>query len=231
MIALIPDEAFVNALRDGHKILDIAGKAGEFALSVYERMKALGCDETAVHDGESTFFRYGREHQGCLVHELRYLKGSMDNEPELTWASMMREFLQFLIHYVNTVKECGRMRLTDEEKDSFIRQYDEIICLAEQEYRDHPPNRKYYIEGYNTMKRLKKHRDYYLKFLSDIGIPYQNNPAELIARKEKMHSKQSGGYRSEKYSQYHCDVLSVMESNRVLGISRYSTLLEILKRH
>ena len=81
------------------------------------------------------------------------------------------------------------------------------------------------------MKRLKKRREHYLRFLSDLSIPYQNNPAELIARKEKMHSKQSGGYRSEAYSQYHCDVLSVLESNRAIGIGRYATLLEVLKRH
>lgn len=54
MIALIPDEAFVNALRDGHKILDIAGKAGEFALAVYERMKALNCDEAEIRDSICT---------------------------------------------------------------------------------------------------------------------------------------------------------------------------------
>lgn len=48
MVALIPDDAFINAVRDGHKILDIAGKAGEFALAVYERMKSIGCDETAI---------------------------------------------------------------------------------------------------------------------------------------------------------------------------------------
>lgn len=54
MIALVPDEAFVNALRDGHKILDIAGKAGEFALAVYERMKVLGCEEAAIRDSICT---------------------------------------------------------------------------------------------------------------------------------------------------------------------------------
>ena len=54
MIALVPDEAFVNTLRDGHKILDIAGKAGEFALAVYERMKVLGCEEAAIRDSICT---------------------------------------------------------------------------------------------------------------------------------------------------------------------------------
>lgn len=48
MIALIPDEGFINAIRVGHKILDIAGKAGEFALAAYERMKALGYEEASI---------------------------------------------------------------------------------------------------------------------------------------------------------------------------------------
>lgn len=54
MIALIPDEGFANALHNGHKILDIAGKAGEFALAAYERMKALGCSEAAIRNSICT---------------------------------------------------------------------------------------------------------------------------------------------------------------------------------
>jgi hypothetical protein len=187
-------------------------------------------DGTAIHDGEATFFHYGKKHQGCLVHELRYLKGSMDNEPHLTWASYMREYLQFLMHYVNEAKTSGRTELTQWEIKYFEYQYDEILSLARSEYKDNPPHRDYYIEGFNTMKRLIRHKEHYLHFLHDLSIPYQNNPAELIARKEKMHSKQSGGYRSPEYSQHHCDVLSVMESNTVLGTGRYSTLLDVFKR-
>lgn len=187
-------------------------------------------DGTAVHDGESAFFHYGGSHQGCLVHELRYLKGSMDNEPELTWASHMREFLQFMIHHVKEVIKSGRKQLTAKEIQELEDQYDSILAIAEKEYESHPPDKRYYIEGYNTMKRLRKNRSAYLYFLHDLQIPYQNNPAEQAARKEKMHSKQSGGYRSTEYAQYHCDVLSVMESNVDLGISRYSTLHKIFKR-
>lgn len=54
MIALIPDEGFANALHNGHKILDIAGKAGEFALATYERMKALDCNEAVIRDSICT---------------------------------------------------------------------------------------------------------------------------------------------------------------------------------
>lgn len=71
MIALIPDEAFINALRDGHKILDIAGKAGEFALAVFERMKALGCDDAAIRDSICTIPTSGITYEFTrLVYEI-----------------------------------------------------------------------------------------------------------------------------------------------------------------
>lgn len=48
MVSHIPDDGFKQALQSGHKILDIAGKAGEFALAVYERLRGLGCDAYAI---------------------------------------------------------------------------------------------------------------------------------------------------------------------------------------
>lgn len=42
MVALIPDDGFTEAVENGHKFLDIAGKAGEFALALYERYLKLG---------------------------------------------------------------------------------------------------------------------------------------------------------------------------------------------
>ena len=187
-------------------------------------------DGTSIHDGEAAFFHYGKKHQICMIHEGRYTKGSMDNEPHLTWASEMRELIQNMMHYVNEAKRQGRTELTQSEIQMFEDQFDAILELAEKEYRLHPPNMKYYSKGINTMKRLKKRKEACLLFLHDLSIPCQNNPAELIARKEKMHSKQSGGYRSAEYSQYHCDVLSVIESNKTMGISRYDTLLGVFKR-
>lgn len=41
MVALIPDDGFTEAVENGHKFLDIAGKAGEFALALYERYLKL----------------------------------------------------------------------------------------------------------------------------------------------------------------------------------------------
>ncbi|MBQ7596000.1 MAG: Eco57I restriction-modification methylase domain-containing protein [Clostridia bacterium] len=50
MVALIPDNGFIDAVANGHKILDIAGKAGEFALAVYERMKHLGIEDADIQN-------------------------------------------------------------------------------------------------------------------------------------------------------------------------------------
>ena len=58
---------------------------------------------TSIHDGEATFFHYGKRHQVCLIHEGRYTKGSVDNEPHLTWSSMMRELLLYMMDYVNLI--------------------------------------------------------------------------------------------------------------------------------
>lgn len=89
---------------------------------------------------------------------------------------------------------------------------------------------QYYKDGDNTMKRLLKHQEEHLYFLHHIEVPATNNAAELVARKVKMHNKQSGGYRSREYGQYYCDTLSVLESNHAQGKSRYITLLDVYKK-
>ena len=186
-------------------------------------------DHTLVHDGESTFFRYGTDHQLCLVHEMRYLIDSSENEPKLTWAGKMHALLQSSIHTANEARAAGKNKLDIWQILAIENQYKDIIQLAVKEYEENPPNMKYYPNGYNTMKRLSSNRAFYLRFLHNLSLPDTNNAAEGIARKEKMHSKQSGGYRSSDHIQYHCDVLSVIESKR--ESSRYQTLLSGLKKH
>ena len=41
--------------------------------------------QTLIHDHDITFYNYGGNHQECLVHVLRYLQDSIENEPDLTW--------------------------------------------------------------------------------------------------------------------------------------------------
>ena len=50
MVALVPDDGFMGAVENGHKVLDIAGKAGEFALAIYERYAKLGYGIDQIKD-------------------------------------------------------------------------------------------------------------------------------------------------------------------------------------
>lgn len=187
-------------------------------------------DKVLIHDGEATFFNYGKDHQGCLIHELRYLKGSMENEPELTWAGKMHDLLQKMIHEVNEAKRIGSTELPIETVKEFNKEYSSIINIGFNEYVGREKQLKYYNDGYNTLKRLNKRKSSYLYFLTHIDIPATNNEAELVARKAKMHTKQNGGCRNGEYAQYYCDTLSVIESNRLEGISRYQTLLNVFQK-
>ena len=54
-----------------------------------------------VHDHDVTFYNYGLLHQECAQHILRYLVGSMQNEPQLKWNSQMHSLFQKMIHYKN----------------------------------------------------------------------------------------------------------------------------------
>ena len=67
---------------------------------------------------------------------LRYLKGSMENEPERTWNKAMYSLIQEMIHYVNGL-ESGEER--DYEKIlKYETRYDQIMETALNEHTDVP---------------------------------------------------------------------------------------------
>lgn len=51
-----------------------------------------------IHDHDKTYYSYGSDHQKCMVYILRYLKGSMENEPDSTWNREMQGLIQKMIH-------------------------------------------------------------------------------------------------------------------------------------
>lgn len=163
-----------------------------------------------VHDHDKTYYNYGSDHQECLAHVLRYLQDSIDNEPELTWNSQMKDFLSSLIHSFKTEKEL----LTEEYIQNAEKQYSKILSSAEFEYLNHPP-KKYYVEGFNLYKRLKKYKHNHLLFLRQPEVGYTNNLSERSLRKFKRKQHQAVSFRSNKSVEYLCDSLSIIESNRI----------------
>ena len=184
---------------------------------------------TLIHDGESTFFNFGKAHQACLIHEIRYLRGAEKSEGDRISAVMeMRELLQQMIHESNQAKAMGKEAMPEDRAEYFRNEFIRLIEKAMQEYEEHPECRKY-GEGYGIFKRLQKREKWYLYFLNDLNIPPTNNMAELTARGVKLHSKALGGYRDETGAsvQFFLDAQSILETARINGLSRYKVLRNV----
>ena len=167
---------------------------------------------TLGHDHDKTFYNYGSQHQECLEHILRYLKGSIENEPGLTWNVRMRKLVQEMIHFWNGLDPEDN-RAPDEIDPGavadFERQYDEILEKAKEEYEYEPPSR-YYKDGYNLFFRMFEYRDAHLLFLHDKYVPPTNNLSERLLRivKRKMH--QVMAFRSYGGLHYFCTALGTV---------------------
>ena len=161
-----------------------------------------------VHDHDKTFYHYGGNHQECNDHGLRYLQGSMDNEPGLKWNTRMRELLREMIHYRNS--------LNDDDPDpgkvaGLEAEYTKILDVAKEEYEYEPPS-AYYKDGYNLYKRFDKYMKNHLLFLHDKRVPPDNNLSERLLRNYKRKQKQVMTFRSFENLEYLCCCMGVLAS-------------------
>jgi hypothetical protein len=177
-----------------------------------------------VHDHDRTFYNYGSNHQECLGHPLRYLKGSMENEPNLTWNKEMRELLREMIHYRNSLEDDSEP--IPEEVGAYRARYLGILETAMREYEYEPPS-DYYKAGYNLYKRLGEYIDNHLLFLSDHRVPTTNNLSERLLRLLKRKFKQVMTFRSFENLGYICDGMGVIAVLRTQDRNLFSSVSEI----
>lgn len=195
---------FVCAVPDGGVLYFARGKKGHDGIkgTVVEDYQG-----TLVHDHDVTFYKYGTGHQECLAHVLRYLKDSMDNEKDRTWNRQMHSLIQEMIHYRNGLSE-------SEEPDpqtvsEFEERYKTILSIAGDEY-DYEPHGKYYRDGYNLYKRMKKYKKDHLLFLHNKNVPATNNEAERLLRKYKRKQAQAVSFRSPSSIDHLCKCMSML---------------------
>lgn len=160
-----------------------------------------------VHDHEKTFYNYGSGHQECLAHVLRYLKGSMENEPDRTWNKEMHSLVQEMIHYRNRVESEKEPDLT--KVSELENKYLEILGKAKKEYEDIPCS-DYYKDGYNLAVRMEEYMENHLLFLHDHRVPTTNNQGERLLRVYKRKQKQAMSFRSFESIDYLCQCMSVL---------------------
>jgi hypothetical protein len=161
-----------------------------------------------VHDHDITFFSYGDKHQECLSHVIRYLKNSIENEPNLTWNKQMLELVREMIHYRNNIPDND----SDPKKvEELISKYNKVLEVARAEYEYEPPS-EYYKDGYNLYKRMVKYKESHLLFLHDLNVPATNNLCERKVRVFKRKQKQVMAFRSFDSLIYLCNSMSIIDS-------------------
>ena len=187
---------------------------------------------TLVHDHDKTFFSYGGDHQGCHDHILRYLKDSMENEPNLKWSGQMRGLIQEMIHFRKHLDPEDKRHpdeIAPETVAALEARYDEVLNAAKDEYEYEPPS-KYYMDGYNLYKRLEECKRNYLLFLHDRRVPYSNSLSERLLRIVKRKAHQVMAFRSFEGLWYLCDSLGIVASLRSQGRNLYRSSGEIFDR-
>ena len=156
---------------------------------------------------DRTFYNYGTAHQECLAHILRYLKDSIDNEPDRTWNSQMRTLIQEMIHYRNSRERDVK---PDAEKiRCFEERYCEILQKARDEY-EYIPASDYYKDGYNLYRRMEEYKSSHLLFLTDYRVPTTNNEAERLLRRYKRKQQQAVSFRGFESIEYLCECMSML---------------------
>lgn len=160
-----------------------------------------------IHDHDRTFYNYGTAHQECLAHILRYLKDSIDNEPDRTWNRQMRMLIQEMIHYRNSQERDVK---PDAEKNRYFEeQYCEILQKARDEY-EYIPASDYYKDGYNLYQRMEEYKSSHLLFLADHRVPATNNEAERLLRRYKRKQQQAVSFRGFESIEYLCECMSML---------------------
>lgn len=142
-----------------------------------------------------------------MAHILRYLKDSIQNEPDRTWNKEMRSLVQEMIHYRNGLD--GSVECSPEKTAEFEGRYRTILQKAKEEYENIPAN-DYYKEGYNLYLRMEQYMANHLLFLHDHRVPATNNEAERLLRGYKRKQQQAVTFRSVENTDHLCQCMSML---------------------
>jgi len=185
---------------------------------------------SVIHDHDKTFYNYGGDHQECLEHIRRYLKDGSQNESDKTWHIKMRKLINEMMAWRSALDPDEKRNPDEIDKvkvAAFEAEYDEILNQAAEEYEYDPPNMKYYPDGFNLYKRMKKYKDNHLLFLHNRNVEPTNNLSERLLRNFKRKQHQVMSFRSFEGLGFVCDALGVIASIRNQGKNIYETLVNI----
>lgn len=145
------------------------------------------------------------------------------------WTKSLSKLLLKIKRKVEKARQQPEAELTQRAKTDFLRRYDRLVRRAD---RLNPPPLKGAATGDasknklfhrptpgSLIKRLQRRRDEVLRFLTDTGVPFDNNGSERDLRMVKLQQKISGCFRTPDGARSFCRVRSYLSTTRKQGHS------------
>jgi transposase len=193
----------------------------------------------AMHDRLSSYDHYSCAHSVCGAHLLRdcLLIAERDHQP---WAQQMHDLLVQMAQTTARFRATGAQRLPQEERNSFVLQYFEILQQGFAAHRmlappptapvPKKPGRRKQAEAKNLLDALLKRAEQILAFLDDLSVPFSNNLAERDLRMIKVQQKISGTFRSEQGATAFCAIRSYLSTMRKQGRSMLAAITAVFEK-
>ena len=195
---------------------------------------------TLVRDGWASYQWYEQcRHSLCNVHLLRHLVFIEETSPaQKVWTNPLSKLLLKIkdaVTEANTETEVG---LSELMKNDCLRRYDKLVKKADR-LNPPPPKRKVPSEAAKNkhsqqptprsfINRLQRKRDDILRFMTDEGVPFDNNGSERDLRMVKLQQKISGCFRTADSARNFCRVRSYLSTARKQGYSLLCSLERVL---
>jgi len=171
---------------------------------------------TLVTDRWSPYFSLPvKDHQICLAHLLRELTYLSELDNTQKWSSDMKTLFQETIHKRKT------MNWEDIPRANLFERLDDLLQT---------PVDKLHQDFGCLQRSLLKHRNHIFRFLSDQRAPYDNNASERSIRIVKVKQKVSGSFRTPQGADRFTQLLSIADTARKNGKSRFKALGLIAQR-
>ncbi|MFI3308061.1 MAG: transposase [Mycoplasmatota bacterium] len=222
-----------------HTSIDVLGKLnnilfmGNENIKVYAAVETKGIEDvkpflenyskTLVHDHAAVFRKFGLNHQECLAHILRNLKGIFENL-KYNWSKEMRTFLQSLIHDRNEMMKKGKTMFSKTYISKSQAKYKSICKRGHKEMLNIKEN-KYNKDGFNMLRMLINFKENIMLFTTDFSIPHTSNLAERSIRISKTKMKISGQFYSLENAKMYAKLLTIIETIK----TKKENILEGLK--
>lgn len=177
---------------------------------------------TAVHDHWKSYYHYDQcSHAECNEHHLRTLKYLYEELHEF-WAEKMACLLLRIKAHIDLSKLFGANRLEQEDINTYVQMYQEILANAAME-EDVPK------ESRRMAKRLTEYEQETLLFMMDFDVPFTNNLAERDVRMPKAKQKISGGFRSVSGAKAFARTRGFISTTRKKGKKVFDGLVSVFK--